>query len=183
MQRTDYDVVVVGCGPGGATVANFAALNKLRVLVVDQKREVGLPIQDAASVFYCMSEVEEAASMKIEPRWIEHLIGQHAFFSPSGKTGGGQLWPDGISIRRSMFEKGLAENAALHGAQIWVDTRMVSLVKDNKGVVSGVRVVRGAEAKTITAPIVIGADGVYGNVARMASIPLPRECIVGFGYE
>src|SRR4030042_481214 len=103
MPKTDYDVIAVGCGPGGASIANFVALNNLRVLVVEQKREIGLPIQDAASVLYSMSEVEEAAAMKIDLRSVEHLIGQHAFFSPSGKCGGGQTWPDGIALRRSLF--------------------------------------------------------------------------------
>ena len=109
MAKKDYDVIAVGCGPGGATAGKFCALNGLKVLVVEEKREIGLPIQDGVSVLYSMSEVEEAADMKIEPRWIEHLIGQHAFNSPSGKCGGGQVWPDGIVVRRSLFEKGLAE--------------------------------------------------------------------------
>ena len=171
MAKKNYDMVVVGCGPGGATAANFAALNGMKVLVVEQKREVGLPIQDGVSVLYSMSEVEEASGVKIEPRWIEHLISQNAFFSPSGKCGGGQLWPDGISVRRSLFEKGLAENAIEHGAEIWTDTRMVDLIKDKKGVVTGVKVSRGGELKELTCSVVIGADGVYGNVARLAGIP------------
>lgn len=183
MIRKDYDMVVVGCGPGGATAANFAALNGLKVLVVEQKREIGLPIQDGVSVLYSKSETEEAAGIKIEPRWIEQLISQNAFFSPSGRCGGGQLWPDGITIRRSMFEKGLAENAISHGAEIWVDTRMVDLIKDKKGTVSGVKLIKGGEYIELSCSVVIGADGVYGNVARLAGVPLPRECIVGLSHE
>ncbi len=183
MAKGNYDIVVVGCGPGGATAANFAALNGMKVLVVEQKREVGLPIQDGVSVLYSMSEVEEASSVKIQTRWIEHLIAQNAFYSPSGKCGGGQTWPDGITVRRSLFEKGLAENAIQHGAEIWMDTRMVGLVKDKKGVVQGVKVLRGGELKELTCSVVIGADGVYGSVARLAGIPLPRECAVGLSYE
>lgn len=183
MPKKDYDIIAVGCGPGGATVANFAAQKGMRVLVVEEKREVGLPIQDGVSVLYSISETEEAAGCKILPRWIEHPIAQSAFFSPSGKCGGGQPWPDGIVVRRSMFEKGLAENAIAHGTEIWVDTRMTDLVKDKKGIVSGVRVIKGGEPKELTCSVVIGSDGVYGNVARLAGITLPRECIVGLSYQ
>ena len=183
MAKKDYDVIVVGCGPGGATAANFAALNGMKVLVVEQKREVGLPIQDGVSALYSMSEVEEAAGVRIEDRWIEHLISQHAFFSPSGKCAGGQLWPDGINIQRSLFEKGLAENAIQHGVEIWVDTRMIDLIKDKKGAVTGVKVIRSGEVKELSCSVLIGADGVYGNVARLVGIPLPRECIVGLSYQ
>ncbi len=183
MAKKNYDIIVVGGGPGGSTAGNFAAQKGLKVLVVEQKREIGLPIQDGVSVLYSMSEVEEAAQIKIEPRWIESLIAQHIFYSPSGKTAGGQLWPDGISIRRSFFEKGLAENAIRHGAEMWVDTRMVDLLKDSAGKISGVKVIRGGETKELTCSVVIGADGVYGNVARLAGIPLPRECFTGLSYQ
>ncbi len=179
----NYDLVVVGCGPGGATAANFASQNGIKALVVEQKREVGLPIQDGVSVLYSVQETEEAAGMKIEHRCIEHLIGQSAFFSPSGKCGGGVTWPDGITVRRSLFEKGLAENAIAHGADIWMDTRMLDLIRDAKGKITGVKVIKGGEPMDIKCSVVIGADGVYGNVARLAGIPLPRECIVGLSYE
>jgi len=183
MKKTDYDIVVVGCGPGGATVGKFAALNGMRVLVIEQKREIGLPIYDPASVLYSTSETEEYAGMKIPSRWIESMIGESAFISPSGYYGGGQTWPDGISIRRSMFEKGLAENATASGARIQTDTRMLDLLKDNKGKITGVLIANGLQVKEITCSVVIGADGIYGNVARIAGIPLPREAVVGCSYE
>jgi digeranylgeranylglycerophospholipid reductase len=183
MKKTDFDIVVVGCGPGGATAGKFAALNGMRVLVIEQKREIGLPIYDPASVLYSVSETEEYAGMKIQPRWIESMIGESAFISPSGYYGGGQTWPDGISIRRSMFEKALAENATASGARIQTDTRMVDLVKDKNGKITGVRIANGLQVQEITCSVVIGADGIYGNVARLAGIPLPREAVVGCAYE
>jgi len=183
MKRPDYDIVVVGCGPGGATAANFAALNGVSVLVIEQKREVGLPIQDTVAVLYSVSETEEAAEMKIQPRWIESMIGEHAFISPSGYYGGGQVWPDGITIRRSMFEKGLAENATAHGAHIVTDTRMLDILNDKAGKVTGIRVAMGNEIKEISCSILIAADGMYGNVARITGTKLPREFFVSLGYE
>ena len=183
MQKPDYDIIVVGCGPGGATAANFAALNGMRVLVVDQKREVGLPIQDGVSVLYSMSEAEEYAGIKIPFRWVETQIGESAFFSPSGYYNGGQTWPDGISIRRSMWEKGLAENAGEHGAHIVMDTRLLDVLKDKNGKVKGVKVINGNEIKEFTCSIVIGADGVYGKVAHTCGIPLPTNPFVGLTYE
>ncbi len=182
MVKKDYDIIIVGCGPGGASAGNFAALNGMKALVIEQKREIGLPIADAIAVIYSVSEIEDAAQMRIDRCWINNLIAQHAYFSASGKQGGAWVWPDGITIRRSGFEEGLAVNAIRHGAEIWVDTRFVDLVKDKKGTVTGVKVLRGGQPMTLSCSVVIGADGVYGNVARLAGIKLPKDAFIGYGH-
>src|SRR5207247_11152574 len=40
-----YDVVVVGSGPAGATAARYAARRGLKVLLVDKRKEIGVPVQ------------------------------------------------------------------------------------------------------------------------------------------
>lgn len=46
----DYDLVVVGSGPAGATAARTAARGGLNVLLVDKKQELGSPIQCSGAV-------------------------------------------------------------------------------------------------------------------------------------
>jgi len=182
LKKRDYDVIVVGCGPGGAAAGNFAALNGMKTLVVEQKREIGVPITDLIAVIYSVGEIEEAAGLKIDRSWINTLIAGVRYFSASGKSGETRLWPDGISIRRSAFDRGSAENAIRNGAEIWVDTRFVDLIKDKNGAVTGVKVLRGGRPMELSCSVVIGADGTYANVARLAGIPLPGDALVGFGH-
>src|SRR5207245_11494257 len=40
-----YDVIVVGSGPAGATAARYAARRGLKVLLVDKRKEIGVPVQ------------------------------------------------------------------------------------------------------------------------------------------
>jgi digeranylgeranylglycerophospholipid reductase len=46
----DYDIVIIGSGPAGATTARVAAENGLRVLMVDKRQELGAPIQCSGAV-------------------------------------------------------------------------------------------------------------------------------------
>src|SRR5207247_867115 len=40
-----YDVIVVGSGPAGGTAARYAARRGLKVLLVDKRQEIGVPVQ------------------------------------------------------------------------------------------------------------------------------------------
>src|SRR5437667_11445015 len=40
-----YDMIVVGAGPAGGTAARYAARKGLSVLLVDKRKEVGVPVQ------------------------------------------------------------------------------------------------------------------------------------------
>ncbi len=45
MFHSDYDVIVVGAGPGGAIAAKVAADNGLRVLLLEKRQEIGAPVR------------------------------------------------------------------------------------------------------------------------------------------
>ncbi|MFQ6061482.1 MAG: FAD-dependent oxidoreductase, partial [Thermoplasmata archaeon] len=39
------DVIIVGAGPAGSTVARHTASQGLKVLMLERKKEIGLPVQ------------------------------------------------------------------------------------------------------------------------------------------
>lgn len=45
MLHSDYDVIVVGAGPGGSSAAKVAAENGLRVLLLEKRQEIGIPLR------------------------------------------------------------------------------------------------------------------------------------------
>ena len=44
-QSYDYDVIVIGGGPAGSTVARYAANAGISVLVLDARSSIGTPLQ------------------------------------------------------------------------------------------------------------------------------------------
>ena len=45
MIHSDYDMIVVGAGPGGTMAAKVAAENGLRTLVLEKRQEIGTPVR------------------------------------------------------------------------------------------------------------------------------------------
>ena len=43
--KYDWDVVVIGGGPAGSTVARYAAEGGAKVLVIDRRKTIGTPLQ------------------------------------------------------------------------------------------------------------------------------------------
>src|SRR5512137_499899 len=122
-----YDIVIIGAGPAGSSAAQAAAQRGARVLLIDRRQRVGVPVQCAEFV----------------PQWIS----RHAHFSPTciHQTIDSMVThlPDGASyemkspgymLDRSLFDKELVASAVLAGAKISIETRAVSLLADGLGV-------------------------------------------------
>ncbi|TET80441.1 FAD-binding protein, partial [candidate division TA06 bacterium] len=58
-QRLECDVLVVGAGPAGSSAAAVAANLGARVIVIDKRSEVGLPVQ-------CAEYIPKPLAMEIE---------------------------------------------------------------------------------------------------------------------
>ena len=55
----DYDIIIVGAGPVGSTIAYYLAQNKLNVAMVDKKKQIGLPLQCAGIISKHIFEVNQ----------------------------------------------------------------------------------------------------------------------------
>jgi digeranylgeranylglycerophospholipid reductase len=164
-----YDIAVVGAGPAGSTAARAAAKGGAKVLMLDKRRELGVPVQ-------CGEALSEDAlkELKIKPekRWAINRINATKLVSPSGipvtikERSVGKV---GYILDRKIFDKHLALLAVKAGADIKVGTFVDGLLTEGKEV-RGVKA-KGIEGKLeVQADVVVAADGVMSRVARWAGV-------------
>jgi geranylgeranyl reductase family protein len=182
-----YDVIVVGAGPAGSSVAKEAAEANLDVLLLDRELEIGIP--DKCGEFLpSLGEMERLARdvTKLDdlfdpPNYcIVNRTKYVRFIFPNEVVINVDF--DGVVVERKLFDKHLANEAARAGADISPSTKVIDIVGNGTGV----------KAKTLNGPkeikskTVIAADGAYSLIARKAGLPVtknPLDYAIGYQYE
>lgn len=164
-----YDVLVIGAGPAGSIAARTAAEKGLDVLLIEKRQEIGDPVRCAEGVNkeYLKKHVE------IDKRWICADLKASFIYAPDGtriemaeEISGGEV---GYVLERKLFDRALAEQAAVAGAEVRVKTRATGLIIEDD-FVRGARLMHLGKSHDVRARIVIGADGVESKVGRWAGI-------------
>jgi len=164
-----YDLVIVGAGPAGSSAAQAAAQKGAKVLLVDRRQRVGVPVQCAELVPQWISRHATFSS-----KCVLQTIGSMVTHVPDGTSA--EMAGPGYMLDRSLFDKELVVSAILSGAKIFTETRGTSLSSE------GLIVERGSGKETIKAKVIIGADGVHSTVARWVGLT-PGKTIVALQYE
>ncbi len=169
--KFDYDMIIVGGGPGGATTALYAERLGLNVLLLDKKRfprdKICGDAISGKSIIY-LRELGLIEKLDNSPReFVDSIL----FSSPNNNSVTIKLVPtaqnvsQGYVCRRMVFD-----NILFQAAKKKVDTiegfTVEDLIKPN-GQVLGVKgkLENGGE-KEITAKVVVGADGFNSIVSR-----------------
>jgi len=165
-----YDIVVVGAGPAGSMAARAAARSGAKVLLLDRRRELGVPVQCGEAL---SEDPLKDLGIKPDPRWIAGRTNAVKIVSPSGivvriaeEKIVGKV---GYILDRKVFDKYLAVLAAKEGADIKVGT-LVDGLMIRSGRIGGVKA-HGMDGKLeVLADVVIAADGVGSRIARLAGM-------------
>lgn len=168
----DFDVIVVGAGPGGSAAAAHMARGGLRVALVEK---AGFPRDKICGDALTPRAVRELGYLGFEnPGWHANR-GLRLF-------GGGHRveleWPlvsgmpnYGLTAPRVVLDEALARHAQASGAHLFENTQVTEVFFED-GWVAGVhaevtddRGRRTGERVTFRAPLVVAADGVSSRTA------------------
>jgi len=165
-----YDVIVVGAGPAGSTAAYSAAAAGASVLVIDRRRELGVPVQCGEAL---AEDVLKELRIEPDPRWAVCRTNAVKIVSPSGievriaeRSVTGKV---GYILDRKVFDKFLAMRAAREGAEILVNTYVNGLITEN-GHPAGVRTTGAWGKGEFRGKVIIAADGVGSRIGRWVGI-------------
>jgi digeranylgeranylglycerophospholipid reductase len=164
-----YDVVIVGAGPAGSVTGRFAAESGAKVLVIERRQEVGVPVLCGEGV----SRKIDDWGMLEGKRWIASSMDGARIYSPDGtmvKLAADMAGNEtGYVIYRDIFDQELARQAIKAGVKIMMNTTAIGLLKDNDKI-KGVKAKQFGEEFEIEADVVIGADGVESKVGQWGGI-------------
>lgn len=171
----DTDVAVIGAGPAGSRTARNLARSGLRVRLIEEHRAVGVPSH--CSGLISLRTLREAEIG--EDAAIHRITGAFVHAGGASASLGGDA-TKAVAIDRVAWDQTLAEQAERAGADL-VRARMTHVERENSHV--KLTLATDGRDRTITARMVVGADGTHSRVARSLGMPRPTEFAYNLGIE
>ena len=171
-EHASYDVVVVGAGPSGAKAAQAAAEGGLRVLLLEWRPQIGLPVQCTGLLSLRGFEAAGVGDdVKLGPMRGAYVYGPQeqsiALESPRIQA---------YVMDRDRFDAEIVRNAEAAGAEVHTRARAIGYAQGDP---ASLRLrFEDREDVTVQTRIVIGADGPKSDVARWAGLKPPQKRIV-----
>jgi digeranylgeranylglycerophospholipid reductase len=161
-----YDVAVVGAGPAGSTAANVTAMSGLTTVMIERKRQVGIPVQ-CGELVPTPSEIRTLFPkskrlrklVDISKEFITNRTSKICLISPRGRR---FEFPFQMNVvDRASYDKHLSTLALDAGAELRLASSVVRRTRTNR-----ITIRSKGETYTLNASIVIGADGPSSVVSR-----------------
>ena len=155
MVQDSYDVIIIGGGPAGSTVARYAAEGGANVLVIDGRDPIGSPLQCGELVptndemrRLCPDVPDMDDLFQTPEHAISRTSNKMHIVPPSGKPLKFNF--DGLVLNRVAHDEALVELAKQSGAEFLVDEYVESVIENSFKLRRG---------QSIKAKIVVGAAG------------------------
>lgn len=155
------DLIVIGCGPAGASAALAAAREGLDVLVLEKKSTVGNPVRCGEYVpALILKDIPQVAGFAVQP--VDGLD----VSLPSGEIL--RASTPGFTIERDRFDRALAAAAQGAGAEIVTSACATEIAAD------AVRATVNGRGFTFHGRVIIGAEGPLSLVAQSMGVRRSR---------
>ena len=166
----EYDVVVIGAGPGGSVAARNLSRAGHKVLLLEKREKVGIPVR-------CGEASTKLADLQtygpIDDSCIETIINGLYIYGPNGVNIDLAQKGTGIMLNREKFDPWLAHLAENDGVELHTLARAEYV----GNVENGMRLVRvklgdgaGDTTEEVRAKMVIAADGVESRIGRQLGL-------------
>lgn len=160
----DYDVIIMGAGPAGSTLARHLVERGFRVCILEKKKIIGVPLQCAGLVSHRIREVN-----MLPDEVIINSVRGAFLHSPSGVTlKVSKDRPEAHVIDRTAYDQYLADLAREAGAEIKLKTHVRGF-KEKTGTVY----VKGQE---FSAGVIVDARGSRAARGKYHAL----QCLVRF---
>ncbi len=162
------EVLVVGGGPAGASVATWLARAGHSVTVVEKRR---LPRHKACGDALTPRAVNELSKLGVDTVDLGgHLVAGVRMVH--GRREVDVPWPDhpdlpdhGVVLRRDLLDQHLRESAAQAGASVLMGHEAVAPIVE-RGFVRGAKLVANGESREVHSRFVVVADGANSSFGR-----------------
>lgn len=153
MKEYKCDALIVGAGPAGSSAAFSASKEGLKVLLIDRKPQIGVPIRCAEYVPALLLK-----EINIGRDFIVQSVKGMKTILPGGEIK--ETSAPGFIIRRDIFDQAIVKRALKAGTELWLNSRALSM--ENKTIL----VKKNADTINIKADVIIGADGPHSRIGK-----------------
>lgn len=154
----NVEVLIVGAGPAGGAAAIAAAERGLSVLIVERKKEIGIPVQCAEFIPLPLGNRARADGVL-----LQRVSGMKSIL-PSGAVEATDF--PGLMIDRARFDQTLVSTARAVGAEVWIHSRLDRLADHLASVQRADRTYVQVSFK-----VLVAADGPHSSVAELLDLP------------
>lgn len=166
MKNKEYDVIVIGAGPGGSVIARRLSQYGHSVLLIEKREQIGFPVR-CGEASTTLEDIESYGP--IDEDCIETIIDGLFVYGPGGTTVESIKKDTGIMLNREKFDPYLAKLAEQDGVELVTNARAES-VSPVIGKFREVSIVTPQGTEKIKGRMIVGADGMESLVGRMAGL-------------
>lgn len=155
-----FDVVVVGAGPAGASAAYSAAKNNCSVALLEKEETIAQTVRTSGVTW-----IEDAKSFGI-PSDCYNPIKHYTFCSPNNEVTISDTKPRAVVLDVRKTYRFLAEQAIKEGATLFVNANATSAVTDSSGKITCIKANLAKEEIIFQSRVVIDASGFQSVIAK-----------------